>query len=61
LIIFMGCTALFYYGILWISAEYESMHRYDEPLGKAVKVFQMDSAEPDTMTNRLMWFYRLGE
>ncbi|THG88666.1 hypothetical protein AJ85_01400 [Alkalihalobacillus alcalophilus ATCC 27647 = CGMCC 1.3604] len=52
---------MFYYGILWISAEYESMHRYDEPLGKAVKVFQMDSAEPDTMTNRLMWFYRLGE
>ncbi|MCE7791096.1 YqzK family protein [Salipaludibacillus sp. CUR1] len=38
--LFMGCTLLFYYGILWVSDEYKEYHRYDEPQGKAVKVFQ---------------------
>ncbi|KMK76099.1 YqzK family protein [Alkalihalobacillus pseudalcaliphilus] len=60
-LLFMGCTVFFYYGILWISEEYESMHRYDEPQGKAVKVFQIESSEEHSMKNRLLWFYRLGE
>ncbi|GAF66733.1 YqzK family protein [Alkalihalobacillus trypoxylicola] len=60
-LLFTGCTALFYYGILWISEEYDSLHRYDEPAGKAVKVFQMNGDTPESMAERLMWFYRLGE
>ncbi|WP_017728163.1 YqzK family protein [Halalkalibacterium ligniniphilum] len=60
-LIFMGCTLLFYYGILWISAEYESYHRYDEPKGKAVKVIKMETEEERTMVDRLMLFYHFGE
>lgn len=39
-LIFIGCTLIFYYGILWISEEYKNYHRYEEPKGKAVKVVQ---------------------
>ncbi|WP_096201060.1 YqzK family protein [Bacillus sp. FJAT-45350] len=59
-ILFMGCTLMFYYGILWISEEYESYHRYDEPQGRAVKVFQMEETE-STWVDRLMLFYHFGE
>ena len=62
-IIFIGCTLIFYYGILWVSQEYESYHRYDEPKGRAVKVVQMDSIHPEKVTfmDRLLFFYHYGE
>lgn len=57
----MGCTLLFYYGILWVSQEYESYHRYDEPEGKAVKVFQMEENKDISFMERLRFFYQEGE
>ena len=61
-LLFMGCTLLFYYGILWVSQEYESYHRYDEPQGKAIKVFQMEDGAPSaSWIERLMLFYQEGE
>ncbi|KHF41745.1 YqzK family protein [Halalkalibacter okhensis] len=62
-LLFMGCTLLFYYGILWVSQEYESYHRYDEPQGKAVKVFQMEQNGGNSVSwiDRLILFYREGE
>ena len=59
-ILFMGCTLLFYYGILWVSEEYESYHRYDEPKGRAVKVFQMEETD-SSWIDRLFFFYQYGE
>lgn len=61
-LLFMGCTLLFYYGILWVSNEYDRYHRYDEPKGRAVKVFQMDTeVEEQTFIHRLLFFYHFGE
>ncbi|GAE25451.1 hypothetical protein JCM9140_1448 [Halalkalibacter wakoensis JCM 9140] len=62
-LLFMGCTLLFYYGILWVSQEYESYHRYDEPQGKAVKVFHMEQEQGTSVSwiERLFLFYREGE
>ncbi|MCK0473807.1 YqzK family protein [Halalkalibacter sp. APA_J-10(15)] len=60
-ILFMGCTLLFYYGILWVSQEYESYHRYDEPEGKAVKVFQPEEGHVSSFFERLRFFYQEGE
>jgi hypothetical protein len=61
-LLFMGCTLLFYYGILWVSAEYESYHRYDEPQGKAIKVMSYEYDQVDSSwINRLMLYYQFGE
>ena len=62
-LLFMGCTLLFYYGILWVSNEYDRYHRYDEPKGRAVKVFQMEAAEVEEQRfiERLLFFYHFGE
>lgn len=61
-LLFMGCTLLFYYGILWVSQEYESYHRYDEPKGRAIKVVQMNEpVERNAFLERLILFYRFGE
>ncbi|OIJ10733.1 hypothetical protein BKP37_17510 [Anaerobacillus alkalilacustris] len=61
-LLFMGCTLLFYYGILWVSQEYQSYHRYDEPKGRAIKVVQMNEhQQQDGFLNRLMFFYQFGE
>lgn len=61
-LLFMGCTLLFYYGILWVSQEYQSYHRYDEPKGRAIKVVQMnEQQQQDGFLNRLMFFYQFGE
>lgn len=38
-IIFVGCTCIFYFGLQAMHEEYEHFHRYDEPEGPAVKVF----------------------
>lgn len=61
-ILFVGCTLIFYYGILWVSEEYESYHRYDEPKGRAVKVMQpMDTEEGPSWLDRLIFYYHFGE
>ncbi|NEU30820.1 YqzK family protein [bacterium LRH843] len=61
-LLFTGCTLLFYYGILWVSQEYESYHRYDEPQGKAIKVFKMEQeTHSPSWVKRLMLFYQEGE
>lgn len=61
-ILFVGCTLLFYYGILWVSEEYESYHRYDEPKGRAVKVFQQEAEIKEShWVDRLLFFYHYGE
>ncbi|MFC0523073.1 YqzK family protein [Pontibacillus salicampi] len=57
-IIFTGCTLLFYFGLRLMNEEYDQLHRYDEPDGKAVKVFQW---EDERLLERLTIFFRLGE
>ncbi|MGC4376431.1 YqzK family protein [Fictibacillus sp. Mic-4] len=61
-IAFSICTAMFYYGLRWLNQEYEDYHRYDEPEGKAVKVFQLNlSEEGGNRMERLLYFYKSGE
>ncbi len=60
-IIFSGCTILFYYGIMWVSEEYQNYHRYDEPEGTALKVSNADDKENSSLLDRLMLFYLDGE
>ena len=61
-ILFVGFTILFYFAIVWFNEEYENLHRYDEPKGTAVKVFQSinDEEEPG-WRERLFLFYLDGE
>ncbi|RKL67664.1 hypothetical protein CR203_09960 [Salipaludibacillus neizhouensis] len=62
--LFMGCTIVFYYGILWVSDVYEQYDRYEEPQGKALKVFQISSFDEKkdvTFTDRLRIFLTEGE
>ncbi|MBL4954065.1 YqzK family protein [Neobacillus sp. YIM B02564] len=60
-LIFTGCTILFYYGIMWISEEYQNYHRYDEPEGTALKVSNPVKEDNSTWYDRLMLFYLNGE
>lgn len=61
-VMFVGCTALFYYAFIWINQEYESYHKYDAPKGHAVKVSQTTgSTETFDWLNRLELFYQVGE
>ncbi|MFK9093160.1 YqzK family protein [Bacillus salipaludis] len=60
-IIFTGCTILFYYGIMWVSEEYQNYHRYDEPEGAALKVSNAVNEESSSLLDRLMLFYLNGE
>lgn len=60
-LLFVGCTILFYYGIMWVNQEYENYRRYDEPQGTAVKVFQSAQNEDSGWFARLLLFYRNGE
>lgn len=57
-VIFTVCTIVFYYGLRMMNDEYEQMHRYDEPEGSAVKVFQW---QDESIIDRLSIFFRLGE
>ncbi|ADU30048.1 YqzK family protein [Bacillus cellulosilyticus] len=61
--VFMGCTLVFYYGILWVSEEYNDYHRYDEPEGRAVKVVHQPNIEDSTQLplSRLSYFLINGE
>jgi Protein of unknown function (DUF4227) len=58
---FSICTLVFYFGLLWINQEYENYHRYDEPKGKAVKVFNLSSDKDSNAVKRLFYFYQTGE
>lgn len=60
-LLFAACTILFYYGMIWISQEYENYHRYDEPEGTAIKVIQQDGEQQGSWFSRLMLFYLNGE
>lgn len=56
-VIFIACTFLFYYGLREMHSEYEQYHRYDQPEGVAVKVFNGEQS----IIDRLNLFFRLGE
>ena len=60
-ILFTGCTILFYYGIMWVSEEYQNYHRYDEPEGAALKVSNAVNETSSSLLDRLMLFYLNGE
>jgi len=60
-ILFTGCTILFYYGIMWVSEEYQNYHRFDEPEGSALKVSNAVEEESSSLLDRLMLFYLNGE
>ncbi|WP_085523477.1 YqzK family protein [Tuberibacillus sp. Marseille-P3662] len=63
-LLFVSCTVLFYFGLKWLDQNYDSFHKYDEPDGKAVKVFsQNDSKTSEDLgwPNRLLQFIRDGE
>jgi hypothetical protein len=60
-IAFSLCTLVFYFGLLWINHEYQNYHRYDEPEGKAVKVFNLDSKSDADLLKRVFYFYQMGE
>jgi len=60
-IIFTGCTVLFYYGIMWVSEEYQNYHRYDEPEGSALKVSNVVKEDRSSVLDRLKLFYLNGE
>jgi hypothetical protein len=59
-ILFIGCTLLFYYGIMWVNQEYEGYHRYDEPKGTAIKVNSTNKKDSNWV-DRLLLFYLDGE
>lgn len=61
-ILFVSCTLLFYYGMVWVDNEYESYHKYDEPEGDVLKVDQAnDDGKAFDWLKRLRTFYEIGE
>ncbi|WP_043932884.1 YqzK family protein [Bacillus sp. EB01] len=60
-ILFVTCTVLFYYGMMWLHEEYQNYHRYDEPKGTAVKVSSTSQASNPEWLDRLLLFYLSGE
>lgn len=61
-LLFAACTIMFYYGIIWVSQEYENYRRYDEPEGTAVKVIQQHKSDAESdWLSRLLFFYSNGE
>lgn len=44
IVIFLCCTFLFYFGLRAMHNEYEEYHRYDQPEGPAIKVFNEERA-----------------
>ncbi|MRG86477.1 DUF4227 family protein [Salinibacillus xinjiangensis] len=56
--IFVVCTFFFYFGLRMMHEEYENFHRYNQPEGNAVKVFEL---EDSNWLDRVSIFFRLGE
>lgn len=68
LILFMGFTVLFFYGLKWLDHHYESYNKYDRPSDGAVKVIGPTSSQPQTnepstsgLRFRLFQFFQNGE
>lgn len=61
-VLFVGCTVLFYYALMWVNQEYAGYHKYDQPKGRAVKVYQpADQNASFNWLHRLELFYQSGE
>lgn len=61
-ILFIGCTVLFYYGMIWINQEYQSYNRYTPPEEGAVKASaNLYQPENQTWWDRAVLFYLNGE
>ncbi len=60
-LLFVGCTVLFYYALIWFNEEYQDFHRYDEPSGAAVKVSGDGRSEEFSWKERIFLFYLNGE
>ena len=62
-ILFIGCTLIFYLGMIWINQEYQNYHRYDEPKNGAVKALNavQEDQKEWTLYERLVLFYLKGE
>ena len=61
-ILFVGCTLLFYFAILWVNEEYQNYHRYDKPTGESVEeVSGMHGSVADNWMDRVIFFYENGE
>ncbi|HSU79185.1 MAG TPA: DUF4227 family protein [Candidatus Angelobacter sp.] len=68
LILFMGFTVLFFYGLKWLDQHYESYNKYDKPSDGAVKVLGPTASQPATdeshssgLRLRLFQFFQDGE
>lgn len=60
-VLFVCCTALFYYAMMWVEKEYENYHKYDKPKG-SVEVYQEYGEDPGfDWLKRLQIFYKIGE
>ncbi|MFB4211734.1 YqzK family protein [Shouchella sp. JSM 1781072] len=61
-ILFVACTAIFYYGILWVTDELSELHRYDVPEGNALKASSIAVSDEDmNVLQRLTLFLLDGE
>lgn len=61
-VLFVSCTLLFYYGMVWVDHEYEGYHKYDKPEGDVLKVDQAnDEGNSFHWFKRLKTFYEIGE
>ncbi|MTT31214.1 DUF4227 family protein [Terrilactibacillus sp. BCM23-1] len=63
-ILFVVLTLFFYYALNHLDRREESYHKYDEPIGRAIKVSYTVDEEQMTKQNgfpRLMEFFRNGE
>lgn len=63
-LLFIVFTFALYHLLLIVTQLMEPMPRYKEPGGRAVKVFQNESAvavNPEDMSDRLKLFYWIGE
>ncbi|AIC94194.1 DUF4227 family protein [Shouchella lehensis] len=61
-ILFVACTAIFYYGILWVTDELSEFHRYDVPEGNALKASSVAISDEDrSLLQRLTLFLLDGE
>jgi hypothetical protein len=60
-LLFTGCTILFYISISWIHQEYQDYRRYDEPNQSSIKASTIPTDEGSDLAHRVMFFYENGE
>lgn len=62
MVLFIGCTILFYMTISWIHEEYQNYRRYDVPNGSFQEVTSQNQEEKEAeLVSRLIFFYENGE